>query len=103
MSKKKAKLPDSIFEVDTSGDIETEFRGMPEFNQPNNGAYRQVIVSFEDEAGIAEFFRLLNQSYTDKTKSVWFPDREMNRVQDLFYYDERTVPEDVKNNQNGTT
>lgn len=103
MSKRKIQIPDNLFEVDNSGELEIEFRNMPEFNQPNNGAYRQVIVSFEDEAGITEFFRLLKQPYTDKTKSVWFPDREMNRVQDLFYYDSTTVPEDVKNNTNGTT
>ena len=101
MSKKVKIANSNIFDVDESGDVENEWRGMPEFNQPNNGAYRQVIVSFEDEAGIAEFFRLIKQSYTDKTKSVWFPDREMNRLQDLFIYDERSVPADIKNNENG--
>ena len=102
MSRKKNKIPDSIFEVDNSGEVDNEWRNMPTFNQPKNSAYRQVIVSFEDEAGIAEFFRLINQSYTDKTNSVWFPERLTNKVVDLFYYDNNTVPEDVKNNQNGT-
>lgn len=97
MSKKKIKIPETIFEMDTSGELETEWRGMPEFNQPDNSAYRQVIVSFEDEEGVAEFFKLINQSYTSKTKSVWFPDRETNKVADLFYYDDRTTPAEVKN------
>lgn len=101
MSKKKIKIPESIFDMDTTGDLEEEWRGMPEFNQPDNSAYRQVIVSFEDEEGVAEFFKLINQTYTSKTKSVWFPDRETNRVADLFYYDESTLPADV-GKQDGT-
>ena len=95
MAKKKTNLPD-IFDVDYTGDVKEEWRGMPEFNQPNNGAYRQVIVSFEDEAGVEEFFKLINQPFSDKTKSVWFPDREGNKLKDLFVFDEETVPADIK-------
>lgn len=99
MSKKKIDLSDMFDVEDGVGDAHEEWRGMPEFNQPNNGAYRQVIVSFEDQEGVEEFFRLINQSYSSKTKSVWFPDREGNKLRDLFVFDEETVPEDIKSAQ----
>lgn len=63
----------------------TEWRGMPEFNQPDNTAYRQVLVSFEDEDAIASFMKLLDVHMTSKTKSLWWPVRQKNNVADLFY------------------
>jgi hypothetical protein len=78
-----------IFDFDEQDDShETEWRGMPEFNQPDNLAYKQVIISFEDDAGIEAFAKLINQNITKKTKSVWFPAREKNRVADLFWFNE---------------
>jgi hypothetical protein len=83
MSKSKIKLPTNLFEIEPEPE---HWRGMPEFNQDDNGPHRQVIVSLEDEAAVEAFFKLIGQSYTDKTKSVWFPDRPMNKVNDLFWF-----------------
>ena len=70
---------------------EIHWRDMPEFNQPKNGAFRQIIVSFEDQEGVDEFAKLIQQTLTNKTKSIWFPDRERNLVSDLFYFsDDKT-------------
>ena len=82
-SKLKPNLSSDLFEVEPEPE---HWRGMPEFVQEDNGPYRQVIVSLEDEQAVKDFFKLLGQSYTDKTKSVWFPDRPMNRVNDLFWF-----------------
>lgn len=77
----------SLFEwVDTS-DPRREWRGMPEFNQPDNTAYRQIIVSFDDQAGVDRFAELLGVHLTDKTKSLWYPPRDKNFVSDLFWFD----------------
>jgi hypothetical protein len=83
MSKSKITLPSNLFEIEPEPE---HWRGMPEFKQEDNGPYRQVIVSLEDEAAVEQFFKLIGQSYTDKTKSVWFPERAMNRVNDLFWF-----------------
>ena len=83
-----------IFDYDF--DAENEWRGMPEFNQPDNSAYRQIIVSFKSEDDVAAFFKLLDRSYSEKTKSVWFPDKEGNVLYDLFYFDELTAPDDIE-------
>jgi hypothetical protein len=85
----KKKLNNPLFEIDDADEYETEWRGMPEFNQPDNGAFRQIIISFDDQAGVDAFAKLIGQSLTDKTKSIWFPPRPMNRVADLFYFDSR--------------
>ena len=42
MATKKIKPPADIFEFDDADEYETEWRGMPEFNQPDNGAMRQI-------------------------------------------------------------
>ena len=85
----KKKLNNPLFEIDDADEYEIEWRGMPEFNQPDNGAFRQIIISFDDQAGVDAFAKLIGQSLTDKTKSIWFPPRPMNRVADLFYFDQR--------------
>jgi hypothetical protein len=90
----KKKIVNPLFEIDDDLDeTETEWRGMPEFEQPDNGAFRQIIISFDDQAGIDAFQALIKQNITNKTKSIWFPPRERNNVVDLFWIDE-----DDKNN-----
>ena len=81
------KLDTDLFE-DIGGDEKSrEWRGMPTFNQPDNGAYRQIIVSFDNEEGVEAFAKLVEQHITKKTKSIWFPQRERNNVVDLFWVD----------------
>jgi hypothetical protein len=84
----KKKIVNPLFEIDDDDEYETEWRGMPEFNQPDNGAFRQIIVSFDDQDGVDSFAKAIGQSLTNKTKSVWYPPRERNNVADLFWVDE---------------
>lgn len=65
-----------------------EWKGMPEFNQSDKSAYRQILVSFDDEDAIKRFSDLLEVHIGKKTKSIWYPHRMKNKVSDLFYYDE---------------
>ena len=54
--------------------------GMPEFDNQNL-VFRKIIVSFADEAGVTEFFRLIGQSHTENTRSICFPEQaEVPRV-----------------------
>ena len=92
---KKPKLSE-IFEFDDEDEHETEWRGMPTFNQPDNGAFRQIIVSFDDQDGVDSFAKAIKQQLTNKTKSVWYPPRPINKVSDLFYFDDEHPPEDGK-------
>lgn len=56
--------------------------GMPEFEQENNPAYKKIIVSFRNQEDYEEFAKLIDQSLSEKTKSIWHPklDREANHL-----------------------
>lgn len=58
--------------------VEDEWTGMPEFDQPDSTSFRKVIMHFENPDDVAEFFSIIGQSDTGKTKSAWFPEKERN-------------------------
>lgn len=74
---------------DTEDAVQVEWRGMPEYKQEDQTAWHQVKVSFENMDDLQEFGRRLGVSVTQKTRAVWFPPHAINRVSDLFYYDEQ--------------
>jgi hypothetical protein len=50
--------------------------GMPEYSNEDKQSFRHVIVHFEDEEAVSEFFGKIGQNYTDKTKSIWYPPQQ---------------------------
>jgi hypothetical protein len=56
--------------------------GMPEFDNPKNGAYKKLIINFRSKEAYEEFSRLIEQNLYDRTKSIWYPavDRPSNRM-----------------------
>ena len=61
-------------EGETNADEEWE--DMPEFEQDDKTSFRHVIVHFENNDDLTEFFSIIGQSHTDKTKFIWFPEQE---------------------------
>jgi ParB-like chromosome segregation protein Spo0J len=57
-------------------DPNAEWEGMPEFDQPDKTSFRHVIVHFENNDDCSEFFSIIGQSHTDKTKSIWYPEQQ---------------------------
>jgi len=57
-------------------DPDAEWQGMPEFDQPNANATRNIIVHFKSEADVQAFGKLIGQSLTEKTKYIWYPYQE---------------------------
>jgi len=55
---------------------EEEWKDMPEYDQKDKKSFRHIIVHFENNDDVAEFFSIIGQSHTDKTKSIWFPEQE---------------------------
>lgn len=70
----------SPYEVNTIFDeqnnVDEEWKGMPEFNQDDKTSFRHVIVHFENNDDVAEFFSIIGQGHTDKTKSIWYPEQQ---------------------------
>lgn len=77
----------SAHERSLSG-AEDDWEGMPEFNQEDKTSFRHVIVHFNDQDAVDEFFKAINQSFTDKTKSVWFPPQERMDTESKRYAEE---------------
>ena len=55
--------------------ILNEWEGMPEYNQSDKTSVRSVIVHFASDEDCDNFFELLQQNHTEKTKSIWYPEQ----------------------------
>ena len=62
-------------------DEEDEWQGMPDFID-NELPERKVVVSFKNTDDFMEFFSIIGQSCTNKTKSIWFPEKEHKNIKD---------------------
>ena len=51
-----------------------EWKGMPEFEQPDAGPFRTLTLHFKDQASVDAFAKLIGQNLTGKTKWVWYPE-----------------------------
>jgi len=61
--------------------IDEEWQGMPEFNDPDPWI-RRIVVHFAKTEDVIEFFKLLQQSYTEKILSIWYPMKENQDLKD---------------------
>jgi hypothetical protein len=52
---------------------QSHWLGMPEFTQTKQKAFAQIIVRVENAEDLAELGKRLEQKFTPKTKSAWFP------------------------------
>lgn len=62
--------------LDDGIDPNEEWRGMPAFEQEDKTSYQAIHVHFKNAEEVAEFGALIGQSLTDKTRSIWFSERE---------------------------
>ena len=54
-------------------DHKQHWLGMPEFTQETKKAYAQIIVRVDNAEALSELSKRLEQPFTTKTKSAWFP------------------------------
>lgn len=78
----------SLLETEELFVIEEEWVGMPEFVQENEKTYQEVLVKFETQEHFKEFEKLMRQTITEKTKSIWFPKREQLSSINMFWVQE---------------
>lgn len=65
------------------------WRGMPEFEQEDKGAFRTINVHFQYQEDVNQFSELIKQTISDKTKFVWFPEPPKSEsYKEKFYQDE---------------
>jgi len=69
-------LGDGFTEGEGENDPYEEWEGMPEFENEDKTSYQSIHVHFKNKEEVEEFAKLLGQSLTEKTRSIWFSQRE---------------------------
>jgi ParB family chromosome partitioning protein len=77
----------TLDEAMVANPAEDEWVGMPDF-ESESARVRAVTVSFAKEEHVAAFFALVGQSYTEKTKSIWYPEKKRQDLKDLGWDDD---------------
>ncbi len=65
-----------------------EWKGMPECDNEDVGAWRTLKVHFKSEEDLETFCQLVGQKVTDKTKYIWFPEDDLSQYADKAFKDE---------------
>ncbi len=71
--------------IEKTIDPNAEWEGMPEFEQPDQMAFRKLIVNFKSEADAQAFGQMIGQPLTEKTRSIWHPKAEIDHLMDKRY------------------
>lgn len=71
-------------------DIAAEYQGMPEFENQDLSAYRQIVVSFHNDKDARDFGKLIGQPVTQKTRALWYPAEEREAVAHIRFVDDNT-------------
>lgn len=88
MKKPQLANPD-LFDLPQDITPDTEWRGMPDYQQEDAGPYRQITISFADQEAVDRFASVIGQHLTDRTKSIWYPERERNNLADLIWIEDK--------------
>ena len=70
-------LDDEEFDPNNPETIQEMWEGMPEFEQEDKTAIKQLIINFETWEDYAAFGELIGVNLTEKTKSSWYPPKEI--------------------------
>lgn len=54
-------------------DPDIEWEGMPEYDHEDQRPFKQIFVSFRNEADLKAFAKLVEQNVMVTTKSIWYP------------------------------
>ena len=72
----------TLFELEQFDWWREHWVGMPEFIQEDLTPWKSITVHFESRAHMKSFAALVDQTITDKTRSLWYPEAEIGRMVD---------------------
>lgn len=78
----------NAFNLETANgetDPAAEWQGMPELKQEDQSAFQSVVIHFKTQQAVNKFAKLIKQQITPKTKYLWFPRVEKNKLADKRY------------------
>ena len=67
-------------ELEPKLDTTEEFTDMPDFTQDKQGIYKTLGVYFDNEEDYNEFSRIIGIKLTNKTKSIWYPEKDQDQM-----------------------
>lgn len=65
-----------------------EWQGMPEYSSEDLEPYHTLRIHFNCEEDIKDFAELVHQKITNKTKFIWYPERNKSKRYGKIYIDE---------------
>ena len=77
----------SLFEASEHDKWKEDWKDMPEFKNDDLTSWKSIIVHFENENDLKNFSKLLGQKLTYKTRSIWFPEAEIGRMDKIYITD----------------
>lgn len=66
---------------------EREWQGMPEFVQEDLAPKKSLLVHFANFEDMQAFAKLVGQTVTERTKSIWYPKAEIGHMVTKRYAD----------------
>lgn len=66
-------------------DPDGEWVDMPEFHNEDKTSFQSIHLHFKDQATVDEFAKLIDQTISDKTRSLWYPKAEIGHTADKRY------------------
>jgi hypothetical protein len=69
--------------INDPNDPNEEWKGMPEFESEDKMGVKQIIVHFKNKDDIDSFSQLVEQNITEKTRWIWYPKQEEDKVKRL--------------------
>lgn len=77
--------PEQLSLLDVDPDWKAKWKGMPEFEQRDESPWQTVPVHFRNRPDRVAFGKLVGQTITDDTRSIWYPRAEIRRYVDKRY------------------
>ncbi len=78
---------DNGFLFDKGEDWQEHWNSMPEFIQEDLEPFKTIYVHFEKREHMEAFAKLIAQTITINTRSVWYPEAEIGRYANKRYID----------------
>lgn len=66
----------------------SEWGGMPDYENEDKRSFQSIHVHFKNQEDVDAFAKVVQQTITDKTRSIYFPEAEIETYADKRYADE---------------
>lgn len=80
--------PEKILTLSDDIEWRKEWKDMPEFVLKDLTPFKSIKLNFASQEDMDNFAKLVNQTITPKTKSIWYPKAEILFDKDKLYIDE---------------